>query len=241
MPLFLNATIDMKKYKHLFFDLDRTLWDFEKNSEEVFRDMYRELDLPSHGINEFNEFLSTYRSVNHDLWDLYRDGKIDKEFLNFQRFYQTLFEFGLENEELAKDMGAKYVLWSPYKKHLFPGTMDLLNYLKPKYHLHIITNGFSEVQTIKLRESGLTPYFEQIIISELTPVKKPHPKIFKYAMHQAGAIVEESLMIGDDVAIDIEGAAGVGMDQIWTNFIGEKSDFKPTYEVTSLMDMTDII
>lgn len=240
-PNLSNELVIMKEYKHLFFDLDRTLWDFEKNSEEVFQDMYRELDLPSYGINQFDVFLSTYRSVNHDLWDLYREGKIDKKFLNFQRFYQTLFEFGVEDEDLAKNMSEKYVGMSPFKKHLFPGTMELLDYLKPKYHLHIITNGFSEVQTIKLRESGLAPYFEQIIISELTPVKKPHPKIFKYAMHQAGAQVEESLMIGDDLEIDIKGAAGVGMDQVWTNFIGEKSSFKPTYEVTRLLDMTDII
>jgi len=231
----------MSKYKHLFFDLDRTLWDFEKNSEEVFRDMYDILEVEKSGIPNFDDFFTTYQSVNHDLWDLYREGKIDKDFLNFQRFYQTLFEFGVENKELAKEMGAKYVKWSPYKKHLFEGSIELLEYLKPKYHLHIITNGFAEVQTIKLRESGLSAFFEQVIISELTPVKKPHPKIFKYAMHQAGAEVGESLMIGDDINTDIKGAAAVGMDQIWTNFTKEKNDFKPTFEVDSLLEIKDIL
>ncbi len=231
----------MSKYKHIFFDLDRTLWDFEKNSEEVFRDMYDILDIEKSGIPNFDEFFTAYKSVNHDLWDLYREGKIDKEFLNFQRFYQTLFEFGVENKELAKEMGAKYVKWSPYKKHLFEGSIELLEYLKLNYHLHIITNGFEEVQSVKLRESKLQQYFEQVIISDTTPVKKPHPKIFKYALHQAGAEVGESLMIGDDVDIDIKGAAGVAMDQIWTNFTDAKSDFKPTFEVTSLLEIKDIL
>ncbi len=231
----------MSKYKHIFFDLDRTLWDFEKNSEEVFRDMYDILDIEKSGIPNFDEFFTAYKSVNHDLWDLYREGKIDKEFLNFQRFYQTLFEFGVENKELAKEMGAKYVKWSPYKKHLFEGSIELLEYLKLNYHLHIITNGFEEVQSVKLRESKLQQYFEQVIISDTTPVKKPHPKIFKYALHQAGAEVGESLMIGDDVDIDIKGAAGVAMDQIWTNFTDTKSDFKPTFEVTSLLEIKDIL
>ena len=231
----------MSKYKHIFFDLDRTLWDFEKNSEEVFRDIFELLDLEQNGVSDFDELFTTYRSVNHDLWDLYREGKIDKEFLNFQRFNQTLFEFGIENKELAQEMGKKYVKWSPYKKQLFPGTMDLLEYLNPKYKLHIITNGFAEVQTVKLRESNLAQYFEQVIISELTPVKKPNPKIFKYAMHLAGAEASNSMMIGDDMAIDIEGAAGVGMDQIWTNFINETHSFKPTFEVDNLLKIKKIL
>ena len=231
----------MKKYKHIFFDLDRTLWDFEKNSEEVFRDMYRVLKLERNGVKDFDAFFATYRSVNHDLWDLYREGKIDKEFLNLQRFYQTLFEFGIENKELAEEMGKKYVAWSPLKKHLFPGAMELLDYLKPKYHLHIITNGFAEVQTVKLRESNLIKYFEQVIISETTPVKKPHPRIFKYAMHLANATVENSIMIGDDLDIDIIGAAGVGMDQIWTNFTKETNSFKPTFEVKALLEIKNIL
>lgn len=231
----------MTKYKHLFFDLDRTLWDFEKNSEEVFRDMYRVLKLRRNGVKDFDEFFTTYRSVNHDLWDLYREGKIDKEFLNFQRFYQTLFEYGIENKALAEEMAKKYVEWSPLKTHLFDGTFELLDYLKSKYHLHIITNGFEEVQTVKLRESKLEPYFEQVIISETTPVKKPHPKIFQYAMHLAKANVEDCLMIGDDIDTDIKGAAGVGMDQIWTNFTKDKSDFKPTFEVETLLEIKEIL
>jgi putative hydrolase of the HAD superfamily len=231
----------MSKYKHIFFDLDRTLWDFEKNSEEVFRDLYEKLKLAGRGIDSFDDLFHTYRKVNHDLWDLYREGKIDKQFLNFQRFYQTLFELGVEDKELAKEMGEKYVAWSPYKKHLFPGTRELLDYLKPKYHVHIITNGFSEVQQVKLRESKLEDYFEHIIISENTPVKKPHPKIFRYALHLAGAETGESIMIGDDLEVDIKGAAAIGMDQIWTNFTAAESDFTPTFTVRSLLEIKDIL
>ena len=229
------------KYKHLFFDLDRTLWDFEANSEEVLEDMFNRFDITTLACIDSQEFIDNYREINHGLWAKYRVGEITKEFLSTERFYATMRLFDVDDFELAKKMGEFYVKESPYKKQLFPGTIDLLEKLSSKYKLHIITNGFSEVQYIKLEQSKLNKYFTEIIISEETDWKKPSPEIFHYAMQKAGAIVEESIMIGDDLKADIKGASEVGMDQIWVNFDNTYAGFKPTYTVDSLMQIEDVL
>ncbi|OYT10547.1 MAG: noncanonical pyrimidine nucleotidase, YjjG family [Bacteroidetes bacterium 4572_112] len=229
------------KYKHLFFDLDRTLWNFEANSEEVLEDMFNKFDITTLACIDSQEFIDNYREINHGLWAKYRVGEITKEFLSTERFHATLRLFDVDNFGLAKKMGEFYVKESPYKKQLFPGTIELLEKLSNKYKLHIITNGFSEVQYIKLEQSKLSKYFTEIIISEETDWKKPSPEIFHYAMQKAGAIVEESIMIGDDLKADIKGASEVGMDQIWVNFDNTYAGFKPTYTVDSLMQIEEIL
>ncbi len=229
------------KYKHLFFDLDRTLWNFEANSEEVLEDMFNKFDITTLACIDSQEFIDNYREINHGLWAKYRVGEITKEFLSTERFHATLRLFNVDDFELAKKMGEFYVKESPYKKQLFPGTIELLEKLSNKYKLHIITNGFSEVQYIKLEQSKLSKYFTEIIISEETDWKKPSPEIFHYAMQKAGAIVEESIMIGDDLKADIKGASEVGMDQIWVNFDNTYAGFKPTYTVDSLMQIEEIL
>jgi len=231
----------MQKYKHIFFDLDRTLWDFEKNSHEVLQEIYAKHQLQKKGIPSFDDFYNTYHTINHDLWDLYRVGKITKEFLNLERFFATIRTFGIQDEELAKAMGHDYVTLSPYKKVLFPDTHELLEKLNENYHLHLITNGFAEVQTTKIKESDLEKYFEEVIISESTPWKKPRPEIFQYSLDQAKATAKESIMVGDDINADIKGAAAIGMDQIWTNFINSESEFKPTYTVSKLIEILEIL
>jgi putative hydrolase of the HAD superfamily len=231
----------MKQYKHIFFDLDRTLWDFEQNSYEVLQEIYTKHQLQEKGIPSFDDFYNTYHKINHDLWDLYRVGKITKEFLNLERFYATIRTFGIQEETTAKAMGHDYVSLSPYKKALFPGTHELLSELKKKYKLHLITNGFAEVQTTKIKESELDKYFNEVIISETTPWKKPRPEIFEYSLNKANAKAEESMMVGDDINADIKGAAAVGMDQIWTNFTKSTSDFIPTFMVENLLDILKIL
>ncbi len=231
----------MKTYKHIFFDLDRTLWDFEKNSQQVLEEIFIKHQLHKKGIPAFEDFYKTYHRINHDLWDLYRVSKITKEFLNLERFYASIRKFDIDDQQLAKAMGYDYVTLSPYKKNLFDGTHELLEYLYQKYHLHIITNGFAEVQSKKLKESDLEKYFEKIIISETTAWKKPRPEIFEYSLNQANAEAEDSIMIGDDIGADIKGAAAVGMDQIWTNFNKNRANFKPTYTVSSLPEILNIL
>lgn len=204
-----------KKYKHLFFDLDRTLWDFEKSAKEAFAELYIKHKLDRFGIASHEEFHIKFTKHNNILWDLYREGKMAKELLVWKRFFDTLGEYGVYNEELSKKLGNDYVYISPRKVNLFPYAIEILEYLQPRYQLHIITNGFLEVQKIKLSTSKLDQFFETMVTSEEAGVKKPHPEIFEYALNQSGAETCQSLMIGDDYEVDILGAREVGMDQVF--------------------------
>ena len=131
--------------------------------------------------------------------------------------------------------------WSPRIVRLVPGTMELLEYLKPKYHLHLITNGFQEVQHTKLSGSGMEPYFETLTVSEEINIKKPNPEIFLYALKKAGATAEESLMIGDEMAVDIDGARAAGIDQIFFNPSGQEDPGERTFEVRHLSDIKTLL
>ncbi len=231
----------MTKYKHIFFDLDRTLWDLENNSVETLHELFEKYELKNRGVTNFDQFIKIYKGINKDLWDLYREGEITKEFLRNQRFKLTLKKFDIENAELAEKLGDYYVENSPYKKRLFPHTIEALDYLKKKYQLHIITNGFEEVQHIKMKISGLDQYFEQVVTSEAAGAKKPRKEIFEYSLNIANAKAEESLMIGDDLAVDIIGAKNAGVDQVFVNYFEEPHEEGPTYEIKSLDTLMEIL
>ncbi len=229
------------KYNHIFFDLDRTLWDFDKSSLETFDEIFEKRKLKKLGIDSVEVFHDVYAVHNAGLWDLYRNGGITKEVLRGQRFYLTLKDFGIDNRQLAETIGMDYVTLSPLKVNLFPQAMAVLEYLFPKYKLHIITNGFQEVQDVKIRVSGLKKYFTTIVTSEEAGIKKPNPEIFYYALKKAGAKVSESLMVGDDPEVDILGAKQVGIDQLLfdpqANFVVNSA----TYSVTCLDEMKNIL
>jgi putative hydrolase of the HAD superfamily len=202
------------KYKHLFFDLDNTLWDFEKNSHETFNELYSHYLADQNLIPSVKAFFEVYTVHNTRLWGLYRESLISKDELKNTRFLITLKEFGIDDKILASTLSDEYTYRSPRKGILFPGTIETLDKLKDRFQLHIITNGFEEIQHVKLEFAGLTKYFENLITSEQAQSKKPDAGIFNYAMEQAGARAEESLMIGDDLDVDIIGAREIGMDTI---------------------------
>ena len=229
------------KYKHIFFDLDRTLWDFDAAAEVAFERIYEKYDLKSLGIPSAHEFHEVYHPLNEELWVLYRADKITKDELNRTRFMKPLEHYGIHDIELADHLSEDYVYWSPRIVRLVPGTMELLDYLKPKYHLHLITNGFQEVQHTKLNGSGLEPYFETLTVSEEVGVKKPNPEIFHYALRKAGAIAEESIMIGDEMAVDIDGARAAGMNTVMFNPKREKIEGNRTFEVNDLREIMEIL
>ena len=206
------------KYETIFFDLDRTIWDFEANAKDSFKDMYLKYKLASE-IPSFEYFYTTYRQHNDKLWKNYREKKITKEKLSWYRFFLTLLDFDVDNPELAQKLGVDYLKISQTKQQLFPYTHEVLSYLKGKYTMHIITNGFEEVQFSKLTNCKLNQYFSKIITSEKAGFQKPKPEIFNYALEYTNARVETSIMIGDDMEVDIKGAKGVGMDQVHFNFI----------------------
>ena len=229
------------KYKHIFFDLDRTLWDFDAAAEVAFERIYDKYDLKSLGIPCAHEFHEVYHPLNERLWELYREDKITKADLNRTRFLKPLEHYGIHEIELADHLSEDYVYWSPRIVRLVPGTMELLDYLKPKYHLHLITNGFQEVQHTKLSGSGLEPYFETLTVSEEVGVKKPNPEIFFYALRKAQATAEESLVIGDEMAVDIDGARVAGIDQAFFNPSGIEVEGERTFEVNKLVELIGIL
>lgn len=202
--------------KHLFFDLDRTLWDFEKNSEATLLDIYEKFQLKDR-IFSPHQFVREYKRINAQYWDKYRVGLTTKEKLREGRFKDTLALFGFTENEISQKglLGEYYIENSPKGTNLFPNTHESLSILKEKnYTLHIITNGFTEAQEVKLKTNNLNQYFNTILCSDTFGKNKPHPSIFNYALQQANTNADESVMIGDDLKADVLGAINVGMKAI---------------------------
>lgn len=230
----------MKTYRTIFIDLDRTLWDFEANARDTLEEIFNYHDLNKF-IESFETFLQTYQKINFDLWEQYRAGKINKAFLSKERFSKTLLSFGL-NGSTGELMANQYLEWSPLKKKVFPGVFETLDYLFPKYQLHILTNGFNEVQFKKVELSGFGPYFQKIITSDDAGYKKPRREFFDYAFAQTNADPRGSLMIGDDEEVDIKGAQDSGMDQVFVNYDQRKVlDLKPTYSIYRFNELCNIL
>jgi putative hydrolase of the HAD superfamily len=227
--------------KHVFFDLDRTLWDFEKSAKQTFEEIFVLHKLYEKGISSVSEFHRIYTIHNDRLWDQYRKGEIKKEVLRGLRFSLTLNDFNIFDATLGEKIGDDYVRLSPLIVNLFPYSIEILEYLSPKYSLHIITNGFSEVQDIKLRTSGMDSYFIEVITSEAAGYKKPDARIFDFAFMKAGALPQNSIMIGDDYEVDILGARDVNMQQIFFDPDKKSSKNESTFYINNLKDIEGII
>ncbi len=200
--------------KHIFFDLDRTLWDFDKNSEIALRHIFEEEQLQNH-LPSFAVFHDFYIAENARLWKLYGQGLMRKDVLRYERFRTALHSFFPAEEVLIKRIGDAYVEISPRQTALFPNAIETLKNLKSLgFTLHIITNGFQEVQFVKLENSGLKEYFDSIVCSEFIGKNKPDPAIFHHAFELANCKPKDSLMIGDDYYADITGALNAGIHAI---------------------------
>lgn len=232
----------MMKYKHLFFDLDHTLWDFDANARQTLEQMHLDMNLADRGVHDFDLFHKTYLDHNEKLWEKYRKGKIRQDELRLKRMWLTLLDFRIADEELAREMGDLFLQQLPTRTILFPDTMEVLDYLTNKgYHLHLITNGFEATQHSKLSNSGLAPYFKEVITSEGSNSLKPQKEIFEYALQKAKATVKESLMIGDTLDVDIAGAMNIGMDQVHVNYNKAEQHLRPTYTVSMLNQLKDFL
>ncbi|MBL7697238.1 MAG: YjjG family noncanonical pyrimidine nucleotidase [Chitinophagaceae bacterium] len=229
------------KYRHLFFDLDHTLWDFNENARITLSELHLELELEKAGVSNFEQFLKVYLSHNEQLWEKYRSGMMKAEELRWRRMWNTLSDFGVYDETLARRLGNRFLELLPTRKALFPGTVETLQYLKDKgYQLHLITNGFEETQHCKLRNCGISGFFAEVITSEGSNSMKPKKEIFDYALNKAKALHHQSIMIGDSIEVDIKGAINAGIDQVYVNHIGELCNIRPTYTVTSLKELKEI-
>lgn len=232
----------MQHYKHIFFDLDHTLWDFETNSALTLKALFEEYELPARNIPSFAEFHSYYKDHNLRLWDKYSKGLIKQDELRWKRMWHTLMDYKIGDEKLAKEMSARYLTILPDQKVLFEHTEEILTYLKNKhYELHIISNGFEEVQYNKLQKAGIKKYFSQIITSEGSNYTKPQKEIFEYAITLAGATLKESIMIGDNPEADIQGAMNAGMDTVFVDHIHAGISISPTYTIYHLKELENIL
>lgn len=229
-------------YKHLFFDLDHTLWDFDANSKLSLQKIYDELELKEKGVHDFERFYRSYLHHNNVLWDRYRKKQMKQEELRWRRMWRTLLDFKIGSEKLAREIAVLYLNDLPKRNILFPDTIEVLTYLKEAgYQLHVITNGFDEVQHSKINNSGLTGYFTEVITSQGANCLKPDKEIFEYALQKAGAEPESSIMLGDNIEVDIRGAMNAGLDQVHVNHTREATDVSPTYTVYSLAEIRDIL
>ena len=231
----------MPSYKHLFFDLDHTLWDFDANAKETLVEIYAFFELEAKGVHPFIDFYKHYLHHNEILWDRYHKGFISSEELKWKRMWRTMLEFKMGSEQLAKDMSAKFLEILPTKKILFPHAIEILEYLVARgYTLHLITNGFERTQWSKLNNSGLSKYFTHMITSETSNSLKPKKEIFEYALNKAGATLTESIMLGDNLDADIQGAINAGMDSVFVNHLKAGTDVKPTYIIHHLKELEQI-
>lgn len=233
----------MKTYTHILFDLDHTLWDFEKNSEETLYTLYDQFDLGKYKKFDSTSFYRKYKFVNKRLWDLYHKGKIDQKELRDTRFYKTLMGLGLQHHEVPKEISKAYNDLCPTKTAVFPFAHEVLEYLQSRYGLHIVTNGFKDMQHVKMTGSRLNSYFQEVVTSECCGYKKPDKRLFDYVLNRINVKPAECLMIGDNLECDIEGARASGIDQVYFNPEKVKAKLrpKPTYEIHCLSQLMEIL
>lgn len=231
-----------KQYKSIFFDLDHTIWDFDKNSENTLLRLYDEYELAKRGIDDFDAMFAAYNVHNDLLWEKYRNGQIKREELRWKRMMLMLLDFKIGDSALAHELGIAYLEILPTQTLLMPYAQEVLDYCKEKkYDLHLITNGFETTQRLKLQYSGIARYFIHLISSERSMSMKPYKEIFDYALATTQSTISESIMIGDAVDIDILGALNAGWDCVYYNTKNEPHSRKPTYEISSLKELLDIL
>jgi len=228
-------------YNHLFFDLDHTIWDFDKNAEETLHELYHTYNLKDLGLNSADRFIERYTLNNHQLWADYHVGKISKQVLRETRFAKTFTDLGVSPEHIPHQFEDDYVAICPTKTNLFPLAHQTLSYLKNKYTLHVISNGFKESTEMKIANNRLDVYFEHVIISEVVGVNKPDRAIFDHALNLAEADVSESIMIGDSIEADIRGAQDYGMKAIYFNPQGKEKPEDVEIQINCLSELISIL
>lgn len=229
------------KYKHLFFDLDHTLWDFDANARETLLELYETYQLKNLGILSDELFIEVYTDFNHKLWRDYHNGIISKEQLRSSRFRLTFEHFKVEEHLIPHQFEDDYVTICPTKTNLFEGTHEVLSILKDRYKLHIITNGFLESQEMKMSRTNIKHYFDKVFISEVIGLYKPDIALFNHAIEVVGAKSDEVLMIGDSLEADILGAKNAGIDQVYFNPHNAPHGHSLTHEIAHLTELLSFL
>lgn len=230
------------KIRHIFFDLDNTLWDHRKNAYLTLKELFQKEQIQEKFNLDFEEFHKEYFTINENLWEKIRDCEIDKEYLRKHRFYDSFLFFGIDDFDLAPRFEHQFLDEILKYNELVSGAEDLLNDLKEKkYHLHILSNGFKEVTYRKAELSGITHYFETITSADEINIRKPQPEIYDYALQKANAEKSESLMIGDDWIADIEGAKAFGIEAIFFDVFKDGFQKGKAQSVLELSELKEIL
>lgn len=228
------------RYTDIFFDLDHTLWDFRTNSRTTLQQLFSALELERHGVPGVEEFITVYEEINAQLWERLESGSMPKEVLRVMRFHHSLRAFGVQERRLAARLSAAYLEQCPRKTALMPGARELLTDLHGRYRLHVITNGFEEVQSVKLGHSGIAGFFHSVVTSEAAGARKPDARIFRHAQRGAAKGDNRFLMVGDNAVADVAGARAVGWDQAHYTPEGEP-DPLATYRVRHFNELRPVL
>lgn len=230
------------KYKHLFFDLDHTLWDFERNSSETLAQIYLEYNLVNSGVTCCDDLVSTFLRINTELWHAFDHGRLEHSYIREHRFRLVFEALNVTLPAFSTQLGERYLEQLPKKSYLLDGALDILEYSARRgYVLHLVTNGFDSIQRTKMASSGIDHFFQNVITYDKANAKKPDPKIFACALEFAGASAAECVMIGDNWDADIIGAKRYGLDTIFYNPAGVKFDEEPTFDILHLKELKQIL
>jgi putative hydrolase of the HAD superfamily len=231
----------MKKYRYIYFDLDRTLWDYENNASGAIFHLFNKYNLDRF-FKDFETLNQLFSRFNDFLWKEYREGRVHKDVLRVLRFEMCFKEAGYNEPELSRILNTEFLDISPKSDRLMPGAMEILEYLKSRnYFLYIITNGFTQIQEVKMKYSGLDNFFIKMFTSENVGSHKPHKDMFEHCIKSVNAKKRESLMIGDDLDVDIMGAKAFGIDQVYYNPESIKHSEKVTFEIKHLLELKTIL
>ncbi|MFT7001614.1 MAG: putative hydrolase of the HAD superfamily [Spirosomataceae bacterium] len=238
----LTPHIQTENIHHIFFDLDHTLWDFDRNAEAVLNAIYIDHNLAEIGVNSAKHFVDTFRVHNREIWRRLEAKEITHDYLREERFKYIMRAIGVEmSNELSNAINTQFLDTLSDYTHLIEGTIELLDYLAPNYEMHILSNGFDSIQRKKMQLSGLEKYFKNLITFDTVQARKPDREIFEAAMHLASTKPENSLMVGDSIDADIKGALGVGMTAVWYDADGSKLTPEGVIRATKLSELIEVL
>ena len=226
--------------KAIFFDLDHTLWDYERNAEEALIELYDTHQLATLGIKSATDFVNAFSQSNAEVWDLYDQNLITQTELRHRRFRMVFDILEIADHSLCDILNDEYLIISPLKPYLIDGALEVLQYLESKYPMHLVTNGFVEIQGQKLDSSNITHFFGEMFTSQRAGAKKPDPKIFEFALAHLGLEKEDVIMIGDNAATDIQGAINAGIDTIYYAPNYTQKHPNATYTIGHLLELKDL-
>jgi YjjG family noncanonical pyrimidine nucleotidase len=230
-----------KKYKCIFFDLDHTLWDYEVNSRQTLYELYFSYDLQAKGVTDAESFYKQFRVVNLALWDLYDTNRVDQQYIREERFKQVLQHFSAYSKKLSEDLSIDYLSQCPKKGNLIPHAAEVLEYLVAHYCLTVVTNGFDDIQNVKLTAGNLHRFFRHVVTSQKAGERKPSQKIFEYAMNANNVQCCDVVMIGDNLLTDIAGARNSSIDTIFYNPEKIKHETVVNHEICCLSELKKIL